>query len=310
MSKYIGDVIDTINYNAEFNYDFPVLPNPAPQNNANACRQYKNMIDAHINAVQKVWFQSMEVEASPQLVFWTDSGPSEGWGDYLEVDPDVVDHGSYDTDPIIPRALRDVAKEEFNVSDELLSDIDILIQTHDRSRYSEDEFYAAANYHFGTRNTRAYRISQLKHYQRNAHEFTHYVFHREDGPSYVMAYDENDWPVINYTSVIAEMPEAYVWCRIAVWLANFNAPSYVYNNNNGYNPFQYYWGADSNYKWVWIAGEGEEGGYWEKIIDTRYPSLLRHVEIPDRVQSIIETIVDRWSQIIPEPAPLDEEEET
>ena len=300
MPKYIGEVIDTINYNAEFNYDFDVLINNVPQDDANACRQYKVMIDEHIQSVQSVWFQNAYVEATPRLHFWTASGPSEGWGDYIRVSH--ADHGDYTSDPIQPRSLRDIAREEFNVSDSVIDDIDHLINLHDRSRYSEDEFYAAANYFFSSSysDLDAFRRSQLKHYQRNGHEFTHYMYHTETGPTRTIV-DEDGRERRFYTAIVLQMPEHYMWCRIAVWLANFDASGYRYNNNNGLNPFQYYWGKDSNYKWVWVPNEDGDGGHWEKVEDDYGPEVPEKVEINYSVRNRIERIVDRWSQVIPMP---------
>lgn len=298
--EYIQNVINNKNYNSSFDFIFDQLPNPSSEKNAEACRKYYSNIQKHITKVAEVWINDTIVDAEPKLHYWTLSGPSEGWGDYIIVDESTTVHGNEDPQNIQPRPLRSIATEEFGLGQQVAADIDNLVRLHDRSRFSEDEFYAAANKFFAGGSESAYEISRLKHYQRNAHEFTHYYYHREDGPSRIL-YDRpnNGRPVRVYDPVVLEMPDAFLWERFCVWIANYSQLDYVYNLNThggeGLNPFQYYWGKDSNYKWVLIDGQ------WVKVRDTSGPVLPDRIQLSNSLRTKIEKFVDRYSQIIPKP---------
>lgn len=271
MPSYIGTVIDQINYNSNFNYNIDMLPNPASQEDANACRQYKMMIEKHVIRVIETWLKDSRIEDKPILKF--NSSQSEGWGDYI-VEPTSHTHDA-------TWSLKKIAEEEYNIDPKIKVDVDTVIRVHDRSRFSEDEFFPSANHFFGTDDVAAFQIAELKHYQRNSHEFIHYVI-----------------PDV----VTCDMPEVFFWERMAVWLSNFEDPDYKYNLNNGYNPFQYYWGKDSNYKWIWVVDDPETGdGHWEKVRDTSGPVLPNKVKMSASTRSRIEKFVDRWSQVIPMP---------
>lgn len=285
-NSYIGDVINELNYNANFNFNKQELPNPSSKKNADANRKYSIMIRDHIKDVINVWFRDTGIETLEGI----------DYGDYEYEDPNhPYVHES-------PRSLRTIAIEEFQVDKKIIADIDDIIRLHDRSRYSADEFYAAANYFFSTtdRDAAKYAISELKHYQRNAHEFTHYMYHRETGPTSTDS-DDN----IIYNAVVLDMPEVYIWERIAVWLANFGEATYKYNTNLGQNPFQYYWGRDTYYIWVWVPTM--TGGYWSKVWGGP-PVLPDYVELSPRTNNRIKRIVDRWAQVLPDPEEEDDGE--
>ena len=78
MPRYISDVINQINYNANFEFTFDQLPNDVPQNDADACRQYKNMLNDHINRVQHVWYRDTGIETLPDI----DYGDYYYWSHY------------------------------------------------------------------------------------------------------------------------------------------------------------------------------------------------------------------------------------
>jgi len=255
MPKFIGDVISEINYEANFNFNIENLPNDVPKDNASACNKYSIMIRDHIKAVINCWFNDTGIESS-----------SSNYGSYEHEPSGGYIHQS-------PRPLRTIAKDELKVDSRIIADIDKVIRVHDRSRYSEDEFYASANHFYGTNNTAAFNIAQLKHNQRNAHEFSHYINHTEDG-----------------STTVSDMPVVFAWIKVASLLANYSDSSYKYNLNRGQNPFQYYWGRDSYYIYVrrnkrWVLTWGGD------------PELPSKISMSSTTKNRIEQIVDRWAQV-------------
>lgn len=252
-SVNIGQVISELNYNASFGFNKNELPNPAPQNNNDACSKYSSNIKKHINQVIDIWFNDTGIENI--------SGyrPNARYN-----------HTS-------PMPLRTIAEKEFGVNKKLLYDIDDIIRLHDRSRFSEDEFFASANHFYGTDDSKAFQIAQLKHIQRNAHELGHYIYHDETG-----------------NIVTSEMNEAFIWERIAVWIANYRFHDYVYNDNpNHYEIFQFYWnarGLTSEYYWDW-----DYSYYWP--VCTRYgttPTFPNHILMGPQTQARFKEILYHW----------------
>ena len=253
-SVKVGQVISELNYNASFGFNKDELQNWAKQNDNAACGKYFSNISDHVLRVMKVWFEDTGIE---DKAVWKRPGH---------------DHST-------PMPLRTIAEKEFGVDKKLLYDIDDIIRLHDRSRFSEDEFYAAANHFFGTNNQSQFNIAQLKHFQRNAHEFGHYVYRDEQS-----------------NTVISEMPEAFIWQRIAVWLANYNDTDYVYNTNSGIFPFQYYWGHgyNSEYYYYYVQGMGPYGP-----VSFGPPTMPNRAPMGSAAQARFKEIIYRWEQ--PEP---------
>lgn len=256
MPTFIGDVIKELNYEANFNYNIENLPNDVPKNDSNACSKYSIMIRDHIKAVMNCWFTDTGIE--------TISGSN---------------YGSYEHEPSAgythtsPRPLRTIALEELKVDSKIVADIDKVIRVHDRSRYSDDEFYAAANHFYGSNNAAAFNISQVKHTHRNAHEFAHYINYLESG-----------------SSTVSDMPVVFAWIKVASWLANYSDSNYKYNVNRGKNPFQYYWGRNSYYVYVY------RNERWQ-LVWGGDPVLPTQISMSSNTKTRIEAIVDRWAQV-------------
>lgn len=309
MPKYISEVIDQINYNANFNFDFDQLKNDVSQANHAACGKYKSMIDAHLYKLQKLWYKELgAIESGPAIKL---SEYATGtYGDYYPGTGRKFVHNAN-------QSLKNVCKSEFGTSKQNLSIIDQLISMHDRSRFSEDEFYASANHFYGTDDAVAFKIAEQKHFQRNAHELPHYMFLREDGPSksvWVIDDCETGEGHTEYirSGVSTPMPAVFAWARVAVWLANWKDTVYKYNYANlksGYTPFQYFWGRDSNYVITSHFHENAFGTWYTYTKDlvpwTTECALEKYISIHPDTKAAIARIVDRWSLYIDKPADED-----
>lgn len=246
MPKYISEIINQINYRSNFGYTLGQLPNPAAENDADANKTYSINIRNHIKNVVNCWFVDTGIE---------------------QLDGVTYRRGYYPSDiHTSPRSLRQIAEQEFNTDSKVLVDVDRIIEIHDRSRYSDDEFYGVAiddNY--------ATKVSQLKHFQRNAHEFSHYCYYSESSGL-----------------ITCDMPEVFVWIKIASWLANYHDSEYKFNVNYHKNPFQQFWGRD--YKEVFDYYDEDDN----PVYHCEGPYLPQTIPMSSVTISRIGSIVDRW----------------
>lgn len=221
--KSPAELINQNNYLANFGYTVDVVPNDTFQNDSEACRKWRDYINSHINAVQSVWLTDTNIEQVQSYV------PIEG-----------VTHPEK-----LP--LKSIAKDEQKVDWIILNNIDQLVQIHDRSRFSDDEFYPMANKIYSSRSSEQpsviYDTARILHYNRNAHHLEHY--------------QSFDLSKTGIGPTPVQMKEEFIWELLADWLSDVNltkdmpdqisgledfAPTYVsptcvYSPN----PFFYYW---------------------------------------------------------------------
>ena len=254
MPKFLDEIIQQINYHANFGYLKPnEVPNEVYKNDADACRQYSDDVREHVKKVMDVWFNDTGIEQAEQY-----------------------EHGTTVAHKYPSHSLRWIAEHEFNVSEGVLLDVDAVIRSHDRSRYTDDEFYpmgnavySAASHTGGNINNpltsaaqAAYDLARVKHYNRNPHHTQHYVYNDRDTSNrdgedvtiedvhnfdnhevivnpldgtktYIYDYFNIDRP--RYAQLAADMNEVFIWEMIADWIATI-ADDFP-------QPFIYYWGS-------------------------------------------------------------------
>lgn len=282
MPEFIADVIDQINYNANFNYDKPDLPNPTYQDDVEACRKWAADRHEHAKKVVNVWYQDTGIETAEEY-----------------------DHGDHSS----PKSLKTIATEEFSqyTTPDMFINIQDNLRSHDRSGFSEDEFYPTANKVFSSRISEqpanAYDYARLKHYHRNPHHLEYYVYHN---------YHKIGVPDPSTAVTPVEMPLVYIWEMLCDWLSNKElntgmvdviTGTATYANQHSPQPFFFYWRSKYKYNYqrhVQEVNEGTRNGSTLLVTYEWYtrsaaqPMLPQLVPIHPTTDAILREIVDWW----------------
>lgn len=254
MAKYIGDVISQINYNANFNYIIDELPNPTYKNDSEAAKKWTINRNKHVKSVIYAWSTDTKIETSEEY-----------------------QQGNH----VSPLSLKDIALKEFNIDRDELVRIEKVLQTHDRSRFADDEFFPMANWTYspriGEQPIEAYNISRLKHYQRNAHHLEHYVF-----------FNINTTRPAHDTYAV-QMPDNYIWELIADWLSNPDLTYGMYAHSP--QPFYFYWRSKYKFLYVrhtfWDSGVHYDDSTNESGSNTEEESTSRSLDETSEVESTL-----------------------
>ncbi len=246
------------------------------------------------------------------IVYWS-SDTSSLMLDIQNVTTHTHVNGNYPVYIYPKLSLRTIAKTEYSVPDDMISDIDNIIRSYDRSRYTADEFYPLANLMFSSRSAEqsidTAQTARSLHYHRNPHHLQFYTFNEPTG---------------GYQTVPMFQPQ--VWVMIADWLATpgltVDSP---WNYTPSPNPFVYYYGSKYLYEAVIyhdapashpynlnftphavgdpptiyytysLSVYHNDLEYWKK--ELRTPMIAKNIHVNASTDTYIQNIVKRWMPV-------------